>query len=98
MHRVILPFFVTAVTVAGCMFTYKLFAFMKTIRRDELAGFAFDPIVIYGVVASGFLCLLVWAFLSGQFRDIEAPKHAMLERALEQERLEGYVPLEDRDG
>lgn len=87
-RRAVLAFFCTAVTVAGCMFTFKLYSFLKTIRRDELAGFAFDPIVIYGIVATGFLLLLAWAFLTGQFRDIERPKHEMLERFLEQERAE----------
>jgi hypothetical protein len=70
------------------MFIYKLFAFLKTIKRDELAGFAFDPIIIYALVAMGFLCLLAWAFLTGQFRDIERPKYEMLERFEEQERAE----------
>jgi hypothetical protein len=82
-------FFVLAVTVAGCMFVYKLFAFLTTIRKDELAGFAFDPIVIYGIVAMGFLFLLAWAYLTGQFRDVERAKHEMLERFDEQERAEG---------
>lgn len=95
-RRIVLAFFVLAVAVAGCMFTFKLYSFLKTIKRDELAGFAFDPIVIYGVVALGFLCLLVWAFLTGQFRRIEEPKYEMLKRALEQEEAEGYTPLEDR--
>ena len=87
-HRGILAFFVLAVTAAGCMFVFKLFSFLKTIKRDELAGFAFDPIVIYAMVAMGFLCLLAWAFLTGQFRDIERPKHDMLRRFEEQERAE----------
>lgn len=82
-------FFVVAVLVAGCMFTYKVFSFMKTIKKDELAGFAFDPILVYGFVAMGFLFLLGWAYLSGQFRDIERPKYEMLERFAEQERREG---------
>lgn len=82
-------FFVLACSVAGCMFVYKLFAFLKTIKRDELAGFAFDPIVVYGFVAMGFLFLLAWAYLSGQFHDIERPKYEMIERFEEQERAEG---------
>lgn len=81
-------FFLCAASVAGCMFVYKLFAFMRTIRKDEMAGFAFDPIIIYGFVAGGFLCMLAWAFLSGQFRDVEAPKHEMLERFFAQEQAE----------
>ena len=51
----------------------------------------------HGIVSAGFLCLMAWAFLSGQFKRIEEPKHAMLKRALEQEALEGYTPLEDRE-
>ncbi len=87
-RRLILGFFIMAVTLAGCMFTYKLFAFLKTIRKDELAGFAFDPIVIYALVAIGFLCLLGWAFMTGQFHDIERAKYEMIERFDEQERAE----------
>ena len=81
-------FFTIAVLCAGGMFCFKLFSFMKTIKRDELAGFAFDPIVIYGFVAFGFVLLLLWAFMTGQFKDIERAKYDMLERFQEQERQE----------
>ena len=87
-RRAIHVFFVIAVTVAGCMFTFKMYSFLKTVKRDELAGFAFDPILIYAFVAMGFLCLLAWAYLTGQFRDVERPKYDMLERFDEQERAE----------
>lgn len=86
--RVVHVFFVLACLVAGGMFIFKLFSFMRTIKRDELAGFAFDPIMTYALVALGFLCLLAWALLTGQFKDIERPKHEMLERFEEQERAE----------
>lgn len=92
--RAVLVFFVAAVTVAGCMFCYKLFQFLRTIKRDELAGFAFDPILTYGLVAMGFVCLLAWAYLSGQFRDIERPKYEMFERLAEQERSERLPEIE----
>lgn len=91
-RRNIHVFFVTAVTIAGAMFTFKLFSFLKTIKKDELAGFAFDPIIVYALVAVGFLFLLAWAYLTGQFRDIESPKHEMLRRFEEQERAEGLAP------
>lgn len=42
-HRAVLTFFAAAVTVGGCMFCFKLFSFLKTIKKDELAGFAYDP-------------------------------------------------------
>jgi len=86
--RPIHVFFIAAVTIAGCMFCYKLFAFMTTIKKDEMAGFAYDPIFIYFFVAMGFLLLLVWAYSTGQFKDIERPKYEMLERFEEQERAE----------
>lgn len=86
--RVVHTFFITAVTIAGCMFLFKLFAFLKTIKKDELVGFAFDPIITYGLVAMGFLFLLAWAYLSGQFRNIEQPKYDMLRRFDEQVRAE----------
>lgn len=81
-------FFIVAVLIAGGMFTFKLFSFLRTIQRDELAGFAFDPILTYGFVAAGFLALLGWAVWTGQFRDVEQPKYEMLERFREQERRE----------
>ena len=78
-------FFSLVVLAAGTLFVFKLFAFLSTIRKDELAGFAFDPIIVYAFVALGFLFLLAWAYMSGQFRDIERPKYEMLERFEEQE-------------
>lgn len=86
--RPILVFFALAITAAGCMFTFKLFSFLSTIRRDDLAGFAFDPIVVYGFVALGFFFLLAWAFLSGQFRDVEQVKIDMVENFFAEEEQE----------
>ncbi len=80
--------FITFVSIAGCMFIFKLFSFMKTVKRDELAGFAFDPIFVYGLVALGFLLLLAWAWMTGQLRNIESPKYEMLERFEAQEHAE----------
>ena len=90
-------FFVLFVLTAGSLFFYKLFAFLTTIKRDELAGFAYDPILVYGFVAAGFLCLLGWAYLSGQLRDVEGIKHEMLERydALERAEREADARAEE---
>ena len=87
-RRAILIFFVLAVIAAGCMFCFKLYSFMRTIKRDELAGFVHDPIMVYAFVAAGFLLLLAWAFLTGQFRDVEQAKYEMLEKFEQQERDE----------
>lgn len=88
-------FFTAVCLIAGCMFFFKLHEFLRTIKKDELAGFAFDPILTYGFVALGFFFLLVWAFASGQFKDIERTKHEMLERVAQQERDEGLSFSED---
>ena len=54
--RLIHVFFSFACLAAGCMFVYKLFAFLTTIKRDELAGFAFDPIVTSsGLLSAAYL-------------------------------------------
>jgi nitrogen fixation-related uncharacterized protein len=87
-RRAIHIFFVLACTTAGGMFIFKLHEFLRTIKRDELVGFAHDPILVYAFVAIGFLLLLAWAFLTGQFRDIEGTKYEMLERVERQERAE----------
>ena len=87
-RRLIHTFFVSACLAAGVMFTFKLHEFLRTIKRDELVGFAHDPILVYAFVAIGFLCLLGWAFMTGQFRGIEQTKIEMLERVEAQERAE----------
>jgi hypothetical protein len=87
-RRFVHTFFVTACLTAGVMFTFKLHEFLRTIKRDELVGFAHDPILVYAFVAIGFLCLLGWAFMTGQFRGIERTKLEMLERVEAQERAE----------
>ena len=87
-RRSVHAFFVTACLAAGVMFTFKLHEFLRTIKRDELVGFAHDPILVYAFVAAGFLCLLGWAFMTGQFRGIEGTKLEMLERVAAQERAE----------
>lgn len=93
--RAVHVFFSIVCTVAGCLFFFKLHEFLSTIKKDELAGFAFDPIMTYGFVAMGFFCLLAWAFLSGQFRNVESAKHEMLERFARQEREEGLPFAEE---
>ena len=42
----------------------------------------------------GFLFLLGWAYLSGQFRDVERAKYEMLERFDAQERAEARARSE----
>jgi nitrogen fixation-related uncharacterized protein len=71
----------------GGGFLFKFAEFLRNALSGETVGFALVPVVIYLTVAVGFGALLAWAALSGQFRDIEAPKYRMLEREEEMDRL-----------
>jgi hypothetical protein len=50
-----------------------------TSQEIEDGGFALVPILNYLLVSAGFLLLFFAALLHGMFRDIEKPKHQMLE-------------------
>lgn len=80
--------FLIGCCMGGIVFCGKLFAFLRTLKSEDMSDFAADPIIIYGFVAMGFLFLLGWAYLSGQFSSIEQPKHDMLERFAELENRE----------
>ena len=71
---------------AGVAFVYKIAEFIFTLNSNEVQGFADVPVTIYFVVAAGWLCLLVWCFVSGQFTNVEEPKYEMLRKEEEYER------------
>lgn len=54
---------------------------------DPDGAFTVVPILNYLLMSAGFLVLFGWAVLHGMFREIERPKHAMLdnERRLDEE-------------
>jgi uncharacterized membrane protein len=69
------------VLVAGTAFTFKLIDFFVTATTkgpEALASFLI-PVLNYLLVAAGFFCLFLWAWFSGQLRNVEAAKHRMLE-------------------
>lgn len=74
-------FSITMILTAGTAFIFKLIEFFHTAttRGSDALGSFLIPVLTYLVVAAGFACLFVWAYLSGQFRDVEGPKHRMLE-------------------
>ena len=53
---------------------------------DVDGAFAVAPIINYLLASAGFFLALLWAISNGMLKDIEAPKHAMLqnEQALDQ--------------
>ncbi len=71
---------------AGVAFVYKIAEFIFTLNGNEVKGFADVPVTVYFVVAAGWLCLLIWCFVTGKFTDIESTKFEMLEMEAEYER------------
>ena len=71
-------FFGGASLFAGLGFLYKLYEFFISLDDKSILGFAIAPLANYALAAGGFLCLLVWAFLSGQFSNIEQAKFDLL--------------------
>jgi hypothetical protein len=74
-------FSVVMVLTAGSAFAFKLIEFFLTATQkgsDALASFLI-PLLNYLLVAGGFFCLFLWAWLSGQLRDVESAKYRMLE-------------------
>jgi hypothetical protein len=85
-------FLLAVVVLAGAGFVYKLVEFMATLKEDPSQSFALMPIVTYLCVAAGFFCLLLWAALSGHFRNVESVKERMLENERELDRRLGFYP------
>lgn len=60
-------------------FVMKFIEFVHVFQGESDGAFAITPMLNYLLASAGFLCLLVWATLNGMFRDLERPKHYMLE-------------------
>ena len=83
-------FSVAMVVTAGTAFVFKLIEFVYTAVNNgpgALTSFLI-PVLNYLLVAAGFGCLFLWAYVTGQFRNVEAPKHRMLELEREWDRIE----------
>jgi len=79
------------IVVAGTAFIFKLIEFITvaTTEGPDAMGTFLIPVMNYLLVAAGFLCLFLWAYFTGQYRDVEAPKYRMLEMQHEIDRQEG---------
>ena len=62
----------------GLSFIAKIASYFMVEVEEGMSGFAL-PFFNYLFVALGFVCLFVWAFLSGHFKDIDKPSNDMLE-------------------
>ena len=78
-HRFVWGFGVIMVIIAGGGFLFKLVEFSIAFMGDHPMNFSILPVMTYLVVAAGYLCLFMWAYLTGQFKNIESPKYRMLE-------------------
>jgi len=80
-RRFLWIFSVTLVVVAGTAFFFKLIEFFLTATTEgpQALGSFLIPVLNYLLVAAGFFCLFLWAYATGQFRDMEAAKYRMLE-------------------
>lgn len=78
-HRFVWGFGVIMVVIAGGGFIFKLIEFLSAFNSGEPFQFSIIPVMTYLIVAAGFGCLFMWAYLAGQFKDIEGPKYRMLE-------------------
>ena len=72
-------------------FGQKLFEFYILTGEPE-GTFALTPLSNYLLTSMGFFFLFCWATLHGMFRDVEQPKHNMLEQEKMLDRLEGTIP------
>lgn len=89
-QRFLWIFSVAMVLFAGSAFVFKLIEFILTATTGgpRALGSFLLPVLTYLLVAAGFFCLFLWAYATGQFRDVEAPKYRMLEMQDEIDRQE----------
>ena len=87
-RRFLWIFSVAMVLTAGTAFIFKLIEFIHTatMKGPTAMGSFLIPVLNYLIVAAGFALLFLWAYLSGQFRDLESAKYRMLEMQREFDR------------
>jgi hypothetical protein len=84
--RITLLLAVLILIPSGYGFAGKFIELIRVFRGEPGGAFAVAPMMNYLLASLGFFCLLLWAAGRGMFRDIESPKHEMLERESELDR------------
>ena len=77
--------------IAGLGFTYKMSEFAVTIVKDDVEGFGAVAVATYLIGMVPLLFLMLWAVMTGRFRDLEATKRRLFELDAEIERGEFHV-------
>ena len=85
--RITLLLAVLILIPSGYGFVGKFIELVNVFRGEPGGAFAVAPMMNYLLASLGFFCLLLWAAGRGMFRDIESPKHEMLERECELDRM-----------
>ncbi len=69
-------------------FVMKFTELVNLSEGDVDGGFAITPVVNYLLASLGFLFLLLWAAVNGMFKDLESPKHWMMDNETKLDRPE----------
>lgn len=72
-------FGITVVLLAAFGFIFKLFEFASSLAKGDIINFAVVPVTVYLVVAAGFFSLFIWSITKGHLKNVEEPKHRILE-------------------
>jgi nitrogen fixation-related uncharacterized protein len=76
---VVATFAVAVLVIAGLGFAYKMSEFAMTIAKDDIEGFGVVAVSVYLIGMLPLLFLMLWAVLTGQFRDLERQKYRLFE-------------------
>ena len=76
--------------IAALTFGFKIVEFIWTLDSPEAPGFAVVPVITYFIVATGYVLLFTWSYLSGHFANMELPKMRFLEREEELDREDRF--------
>lgn len=79
-RKITLAVFLAGCAVAGVGFCIKIYEFLTDALAEEGIGFAGAHLLVYALVAGGFLMLLAHAFMRGHLADIEKPKYDLIEK------------------
>lgn len=88
-------FFLLVLLIGGGGFVFRLWEFIRDIRKSGELSFAILPVAAYLITALGFTFLLLWSILIGQFKDVEEPKYRML---ADEERYRETIDREFEEG
>jgi len=72
--------------LGGIAFAYKIAGFIYALSSPDFRGTFDVGVTVYFVVSAGWLCLLVWCFLTGKFKDMEHGKYELLKQEEDYER------------